>query len=42
MGVRLGFRIESVEVARDRRSGQRRSFRLRESIITLAKPGWAG
>jgi DNA modification methylase len=30
-----GFRIESVEVARSRRSGQRRSFALRESIVTL-------
>jgi hypothetical protein len=34
----LGYRIESVEVARPRRSGQRRSFALRESVITLEKP----
>jgi len=34
----LGFSIESVEVARRRRSGQRRSFELRESVVTLARP----
>ena len=34
----LGYRVESVEVARPRRSGQRRSFTLRESVITLEKP----
>jgi DNA modification methylase len=39
MGADLGFTIGSVEVARSRRSGQRRSFRLRESIVTLVKPG---
>jgi DNA modification methylase len=33
-----GFRIVSVEVARRRRSGQRRSFELRESIVTLERP----
>jgi DNA modification methylase len=33
-----GFRIVSVEVARRRRSGQRRSFLLRESIVTLERP----
>ena len=33
-----GFRIVSVEVARPRRSGQRRSFELRESIVTLERP----
>jgi DNA modification methylase len=33
----LGFSIESVEVARRRRSGQRRSFELRESVVTLAR-----
>jgi SAM-dependent methyltransferase len=38
MGASVGFRIASVEVARPRRSGQRRSFELRESIITLEKP----
>ncbi|HEY6239153.1 MAG TPA: hypothetical protein VIZ68_08220 [Thermoplasmata archaeon] len=38
IGASVGFRIVSVEVARERRSGQRRSFQLRESIITLEKP----
>ncbi|MCI4361458.1 MAG: hypothetical protein L3J91_07105, partial [Thermoplasmata archaeon] len=38
IGRSLGFSIESVEVARARRSGQRRSFVLRESIVTLRKP----
>ncbi|HYA70736.1 MAG TPA: DNA methyltransferase [Thermoplasmata archaeon] len=37
-----GFRIVSVEVARRRRSGQRRSFELRESIVTLERPRSAG
>ncbi|MCI4344555.1 MAG: site-specific DNA-methyltransferase [Thermoplasmata archaeon] len=37
-GAELGFEVASVEVARTRRSGQRRSFRLRESIVTLVKP----
>ena len=32
-----GFSIESVEVARPRRSGQRRSFALRESVVTLTR-----
>ncbi len=32
-----GFRIVSVEVARVRRSGQRRSFALRESVVTLER-----
>jgi DNA modification methylase len=38
MGERVGFRIRSVEVARPRRSGQRRSFRLRESVVSLERP----
>jgi DNA modification methylase len=38
LGASLGFRIASVDVARVRRSGQRRSFRLRESIVTLERP----
>jgi hypothetical protein len=38
LGASLGFRIASVDVARGRRSGQRRSFRLRESIVTLERP----
>ena len=32
-----GFSIESVEVARARRSGQRRSFALRETVVTLRR-----
>jgi DNA modification methylase len=32
-----GFSVESVEVARRRRSGQRRNFELRESVVTLAR-----
>lgn len=39
IGARLGLAIDSVEVARGRRSGQRRSFELRESIVTLRRPG---
>jgi hypothetical protein len=42
LGASLGFRIVSVEVARSRRSGQRRSFELRESIVTLQRPPSAG
>jgi DNA modification methylase len=38
LGASQGFRIVSVEVARRRRSGQRRSFELRESIVTLERP----
>ena len=38
LAVSRGFRIVSVEVARRRRSGQRRSFELRESIVTLERP----
>ncbi|HEV2230839.1 MAG TPA: hypothetical protein VGS18_01470, partial [Thermoplasmata archaeon] len=38
MGASAGFTVRSVEVARARRSGQRRSFLLRESIVTLEKP----
>ncbi len=38
LGVSVGFRIRSVDIARERRSGQRRSFRLRESIVTLERP----
>ena len=38
IGTTVGFTIESVEVARSRRSGQRRSFELRESIVTLRRP----
>lgn len=36
-GESIGFNIESVTIARDRRSGQRRDFKLRESITVLKK-----
>ncbi|HUT03368.1 MAG TPA: hypothetical protein VM163_05700 [bacterium] len=35
IGTELGLQIESIEKARSRRSGQIRSYRLRESIVTL-------
>jgi SAM-dependent methyltransferase len=38
IGEKVGFAIDSIEVARSRRSGQRRSFALRESIVTLRRP----
>ena len=37
MGERIGFSIESIEVARERRSGQRHDFKLRESIVIFRK-----
>lgn len=37
IGLDLGLEIEKIEKARERRSGQIRSYRLRESIITLKK-----
>jgi DNA modification methylase len=37
IGRDIGFKIESIELARSRRSGQRRSFKLRESIVVLSK-----
>ncbi len=37
MGVQLGMEIEKIELARHRRSGQVRTYQLRESIITLKK-----
>ena len=39
LGRSVGLAIDTVTVARRRRSGQRRSFALRESIVTLRKPG---
>jgi len=42
LGAALGFSIVSVQVARARRSGQRRSFVLRESVVTLERPRSAG
>ncbi len=41
LGASLGLRIVSVDVARTRRSGQRRSFLLRESVVTLERPRFA-
>jgi DNA modification methylase/DNA-binding Lrp family transcriptional regulator len=37
LGREVGFSIERIEIARERRSGQRRDFLLRESIVTLRK-----
>ncbi len=37
VATRHGFSIESVEVARARRSGQRRTFALRETVVTLRR-----
>ncbi|PWH14490.1 MAG: hypothetical protein DDG59_12910 [Anaerolineae bacterium] len=37
MGEDLGLRVEKLEKARERRSGQIRSYRLRETILTLYK-----
>ncbi len=42
MGERLGYRLRGVEIARTRRSGQRRSFLLRESVVTLERPPTSG
>jgi 16S rRNA G966 N2-methylase RsmD len=39
IGKDLGLTIEKVEKARERRSGQIRSYKLRETIITLKKNG---
>lgn len=38
IGQELGLRIEKIEKARNRRSGQIRNYRLRETIVTLQKP----
>lgn len=37
IGQELGMKIEKIELARYRRSGQVRTYRLRETIITLKK-----
>jgi len=37
MGLDLNLEIEKIEKARDRRSGQVRSYKLRESIVTFVK-----
>ncbi len=42
LATQAGFEVEAFEVVRDRRSGQRRGFRLRESVLTLRKPLRAG
>ncbi len=42
LGATVGLEIVSVEVARARRSGQRRSFVLRESVVTLRRPRSGG
>lgn len=42
LGTEVGFRVASVDIARRRWSGQRRSFPLRESIVTLERPAFAG
>jgi DNA modification methylase len=38
----LGFRVEGFDIARIRRSGQRRTYELRETVLTLKKPGNGG
>ena len=37
IGTELGLQIESIELARNRRSGQIRDYILRETIVTLRK-----
>ena len=37
IGLDLGLNIEKIEIARERRSGQIRSYKLRETIVTLKK-----
>jgi len=37
IGTELGFSIEKIEKVRNRRSGQVRSYRLRETVVTLRK-----
>ncbi len=37
IGMDMGLKVEKIEKARERRSGQIRSYKLRESIITLVK-----
>ena len=39
LAAKVGFQTEGFDVARTRRSGQRRGCLLRESILTLRKPG---
>ncbi len=42
LAERVGLGIVTVEVARSRRSGQRRSFELRETVVTLERARSAG
>jgi DNA modification methylase len=37
IGNDLGLEVESIELARNRRSGQVRSYKLRETVLTLKK-----
>jgi DNA modification methylase len=39
LAASIGFIVEGFDIARERRSGQRRGFVLRESWTTLRKPG---
>lgn len=39
LAEKTGFIVEAFDIARNRRSGQRRGFLLRESVLTLRKPG---
>ncbi len=38
LAAKVGFEVEALDIARTRRSGQRRSFLLRESVAVLRKP----
>ncbi len=42
LGADVGFRVAAVDVARSRRSGQRRSFSLRETVVALERPPGTG
>lgn len=37
MGEKIGYEFESIKIARTRYSGQNRSYKLRETIVTLKK-----
>lgn len=37
MGEKVGFEFESIQIARTRYSGRNRSYKLRETIVTLRK-----
>jgi DNA modification methylase len=38
LAAAIGFEVEGFDIARSRRSGQRRGFILRETVLTLRKP----